>query len=63
MKTTSEAMKEIENLFEQYEKEVSLAKKEGFLMENTVRTYLLHSGNFVKWCRGEFTPGGKNMKI
>lgn len=29
-------------------------------MDNTVRTYLLHSGNLVKWCRGNFIPGDKN---
>ena len=61
MKTTNEVFKEIESLYAQYEKEVLLAKEEGYLMDNTVRTYLLHSGNFVKWCRGDFIPGGKNM--
>jgi len=60
MKTTQEIMQEIERLYSEYEKEVYIAKKEGYLMDNTVKTYLLHSGNFVKWCRGHFVPGGKN---
>ena len=27
------------------------------LAQNTKNTYLLHSGNFVKWLSGEFFPG------
>ncbi len=27
------------------------------LAQNTKNTYLLHSGNFVKWLAGEFFPG------
>ena len=60
MKTSNEVLKEIDILFAKYENEIELARKNGNLMDNTVRTYLLHSGNFVKWCHGEFIPGGKN---
>ena len=60
IKTTKESMREIERLFSIYEKEVHAAKDCGLLMDNTLRTYLLHSGNFVKWCNGNFVPGAKN---
>jgi hypothetical protein len=57
-----ELIEEIQKLYDEYEKEVLKAKKDGLLMDNTVRTYLLHSGNFVKWCRGDFEPGAKNKR-
>lgn len=60
MRASQDIIKEIEHLYSAYEKEVFLAKEKGFLMEKTVNTYLLHSGNFVKWCRGNFVPGDKN---
>ena len=60
MKTTQDVMKEIERLFNEYEMEVYTARKSGQLMDNTVKTYLLHSGNFVKWCKGLFVPGARN---
>ena len=60
MRTNSETIKEIETLFQQYEKEVTEAEKRGYLQANTTRTYLLHSGNFVKWCKSQFEPGGRN---
>lgn len=60
MRASQDIMREIDRLYSAYEKEVLLAKEKGFLMDNTVRTYLLHSGNFVKWCRGNFVPGNKN---
>ena len=60
MKTTQEVMREIERLYNEYEKEVYTARKSGQLMENTVKTYLLHSRNFVKWCKGLFVPGARN---
>ena len=62
IRTSKESLNEIENLFEEYEKEVNEAKKDGYLKVSTARTYLLHSNNFVKWCRGEFTPGGRHMR-
>lgn len=50
----------IEKLFQQYEQEVLEAERNGYLKGNTVKTYLLHSGNFVKWCKDEFKPGLRN---
>lgn len=60
MKSNAETIVEIEKLFQQYEKEVMEAEKKGYLQANTTRTYLLHSGNFVKWCKDQFEPGGRN---
>jgi hypothetical protein len=62
MKASSEFIKQLEELYQTYEQEVLKKSKEGILAPNTVRTYLLHSGNFVKWCRDEFIPGGRNQK-
>ena len=53
---------EIERLYSEYEQEMHSAQSKGWLVENTVKTYLLHSGNFVKWCNGHFTPGVKNAR-
>ena len=60
MKTDRETIKELDRLIEEYTKEVEQAQRDGHLKDNTVRTYLLHSNNFVKWCKGEFEPGGRN---
>lgn len=60
MKTDDSIIKEIERLFQAYESEVILAQHHGYLQPNTTRTYLLHSHNFVKWCKDEFEPGGRN---
>ncbi|MGC6174221.1 hypothetical protein [Lacrimispora sp. 38-1] len=60
MKVNDKLIKEIEDLYQQYESEVNQANSDGILKDNTVKTYLLHSGNFVRWCRGEFEPGGRN---
>lgn len=60
MKTSMELINEIERLYQQYEKEVIEAEKCGYLQANTRRTYLLHSGNFIKWCKDQFEPGGRN---
>ncbi|MBE5954973.1 MAG: hypothetical protein E7253_00805 [Lachnospiraceae bacterium] len=62
MKTDANIMKEIEKLFMQYEQEVQGLEKEGIIQPNTTKTYLLHSGNFVRWCRDEFEPGAKNKR-
>lgn len=63
MKTNAAIILEIEKLFQEYENEVASAQENGYLKPNTTRTYLLHSGNFVKWCRGEFEPGVKKKSI
>jgi hypothetical protein len=62
MRASQEFIKKLEELYQTYENEVKEKAKEGLLADNTVRTYLLHSGNFVKWCRNEFVPGGRNEK-
>ncbi|ASS98408.1 hypothetical protein ACPVTF_15180 [Geobacillus icigianus] len=62
MRASQEFIKKLEELHQIYENEVKEKAKEGLLADNTARTYLLHSGNFVKWCRNEFVPGGRNEK-
>lgn len=44
------------NVREAYER-YSQVVTESRLAQNTKNTYLLHSGNFVKWLAGEFFPG------
>lgn len=61
MKTNEEFRSQLEKLFVDYEKEVLNAKKSDLLTESTARTYLLHANNFVKWCKGDFVPGGRNQ--
>lgn len=61
MKTNKDILQEIERLYDLYQEEVETLTKKGIIMENTSKTYLLHSYNFVRWCKGEFTPGAKNM--
>ena len=60
MKTDASTIKEIEKFLQAYEREVMLAQDHGYLQPNTTRTYLLHSRNFVKWCKNGFDPGGRN---
>ncbi|RUS44574.1 hypothetical protein ELR57_22590 [Cohnella sp. AR92] len=55
MKASPDFIKQLELLFEQYEKEVH----KSILEEKTVKTYLLHSNNFVRWCRNDFVPGAR----
>ncbi|RDE36623.1 hypothetical protein DV713_00055 [Parageobacillus thermoglucosidasius] len=62
MRASQEFIKKLEELYQIYENEVKEKVKEGLLADNTARTYLLHSENFVKWCRNEFVPGGRNEK-
>lgn len=61
MKTSKDIMSEIEKLFDDYQEEVNSLKEKGIIMDNTATTYLLHSYNFVRWCKGEFTPGSKKI--
>jgi hypothetical protein len=60
MKVNQELSKELEKLFEAYEIEVNDSLRKGLLKESSAKTYLLHSGNFIKWCRNDFSPGGRN---
>jgi len=62
MKVEPELEKKLVLLFQKYEEEVKEAEEKGYLMENTVKTYLSHSWNFVKWCKGNFEPGGRNKE-
>jgi len=60
MRASQEFMKELDKLYQTYEQEVTEKSKIGLLAGNTKKTYLLHSENFVKWCRNDFVPGGRN---
>lgn len=60
MKISVEALKEIENAYTAYENEISKAEKKRFLKKSTSKTYLLHSKNFIKWCKNDFEPGKRN---
>ncbi|MET0015730.1 hypothetical protein [Oscillibacter sp.] len=60
MKADPAVLSAIKKLFYEYEQEVKEAQRKGYLKENTVKTYILHSGNFVRWCNGEFEPGSLN---
>lgn len=52
----------LEQKLKEYEEIVHQKQKEGLLKEKTVKTYLLHPSNFVRWCKGDFNPGEKNRK-
>lgn len=56
----SEFLIELEKRLKDYENIVYTRCKEGLMANNTVKTYLTHSTNFVRWCKGEFDPGEKN---
>lgn len=62
MKASQDFVSQLENLLKTYEQEVSGLAKEGVLAKNTEKTYLLHSNNFVRWCKDDFIPGAKNKK-
>ncbi|AMQ20538.1 MULTISPECIES: hypothetical protein [Bacillaceae] len=62
MRASQEFIKKLEELYQIYENEVKEKWKEGLLADDTAKTYLCHSRNFVKWCRNEFVPGGRNEK-
>jgi hypothetical protein len=60
MKADKDFINQLKDLYQAYEKEVKESSKEGLLTKSTADTYLLHSGNFIKWCKGDFVPGGRN---
>lgn len=60
MRASEDFIKQLENLYTAYEKEVTEKERDGLLTNSTGKTYLLHSGNFLRWCRGEFVPGQRN---
>lgn len=63
MKASGETIKELESLLEEYVKEVEDRLEEGFLKKSAADTYTLHAKHFVRWCKGDFEPGGKNKGI
>ena len=54
-KISQQALQQIEQALEQYVEEV----KEAGLALNTETTYLLHSNNFVRWLKDDFSPGDR----
>ena len=48
-----EGVEAVEAALKRYEKEIRASK----LQINAQQTYLLHAKNFVRWLKGEFTPG------
>ncbi|KKM11955.1 hypothetical protein SY88_06070 [Clostridiales bacterium PH28_bin88] len=56
---SEEVLKEIEQLLQEYQVVVGLARREGRLKDSAANTYLLHVSNFVRWLKGDFEPGGR----
>lgn len=61
MKADWEFRRRLEELLREYENDVLQAMRSGLLTESTARTYLLHANNFLKWCKDDFVPGGRNQ--
>jgi len=61
LRASQDFIKQLELLFEVYEKEVMEKQKVGILEKKTAETYLRHSSNFVKWCRNDFVPGVRKI--
>jgi hypothetical protein len=61
MKANKEFLNQLNELLNQYEQEVNQARKQGQLTESTAKTYLLHTNNFAKWCKGNFVQGGRKQ--
>lgn len=57
IRISRQALDEIERALEQYRELLSELEDGGVLKDNTRKTYLLHSENFVRWLRDEFDPG------
>ncbi|MBW4080262.1 hypothetical protein [Paenibacillus sp. S150] len=62
MRASQDFINQLELLFETYEQEVTDKLKRGVLKASAAKTYLYHSGNFIKWCRNDFVPGAKNER-
>ena len=62
MLTSYDTMKEMDRLLGEYTKTIEKLEKDGYLKPSAAKTYLLHSTNFVRWCRDDFEPGAKNMR-
>jgi len=61
-RTNNQTIVELEKLLDLYEREVEERKKDGCLKPSTVDTYLTHTRHFIRWCKGEFIPGGKKLQ-
>lgn len=61
MKANKVLIVEIEKLFDKYQEEIENLREKGILTEKTANTYLIHPYNFIRWCKGDFIPGGRNM--
>ena len=53
MQVNAQVSAAVQDACRRYEQEVEASN----LARNTKHTYLLHAGNFVRWLRGDFTPG------
>ncbi len=62
LRTSKEIIVEMERLYAEYEREVQARGRDGSLKYHTVRTYLPHSLEFIRWCKGEFVPGGRKQR-
>jgi hypothetical protein len=60
MQVSNEVLLEMEKLFNEYAELVGDKRKDGLLKESAADTYILHSRNFIRWCKGEFVPGDRN---
>jgi ABC-type Zn uptake system ZnuABC Zn-binding protein ZnuA len=60
MRASQEFIKQLEDLYQTYEQEITDKKKADILKESAAKTYLYHSGNFVRWCKNNFVPGARN---
>jgi hypothetical protein len=54
---TAEELRRINAWYGQYFGTVNHAREGGHLSPATATTYLLHSGNFVRWLESRFEPG------
>jgi len=53
---------ELEKLFDLYEYEVERRKEDRCLKPSSAASYLTHTRHFIRWCKGEFVPGGKKLQ-
>ena len=59
IRISRQALIEVEQAFDQYREVLAELEESSTIMENTRKTYLVHSKNFVRWLRGEFDPGAR----
>jgi len=61
MKADKNFINQFERLLERYEIEVEEKRKKRILTKKTADTYLRHVNTFLRWCKDDFVPGGRNM--